>query len=175
MEIRLLQESEANAWDAYLDKATDAIAWQAYGWSQVLAEHYRFEFLPFAAFDSKKICGVVPLYASHGSKGVDLVSVPHAVAGGIVGDTPAVRSALLDRILQEKQARNARSLTLKQYKVRIDGELGTDENYYNRELTLQRKPEKLLEQFAPQNCQALQTVNPADVQLEYPSADVKGF
>ena len=112
MEAIIVTEKERKAWDDFVMDNPASIAWQSYGWSEVVRKHYGLAFYPIAVYDGRRICGILPLY--HVKKGIkgkeELVSVPYAVAGGLLSDGPAVQSILLDRaVLLSRQFGSCRA------------------------------------------------------------------
>ena len=151
IEVRQVGAVDREAWNRYVDQSPYAIAWQVYEWSEVVGRHYDYQFLPLAAFEGGRIVGVLPLYIGEGGSGRALISVPFAVAGGIVGDSQAVHLALVERAIEVSRQEGGLPITLKQYKVRMPGDLRTDENYFNRELSLQRDLNAVRQQVSPEN------------------------
>ena len=62
MEAMIIHESRKHDWDKFVEENSNAIAWQSYDWSNVLARHYKFRFYPIALYDGRDICGILPLY-----------------------------------------------------------------------------------------------------------------
>src|SRR5512139_4131523 len=100
-EAVIITEKDRQAWDEFVMSNPRSIAWQSYGWSDVLRRHYGLEFFPLAVFDGSRICGILPLYHMKGLTGKsELLSVPYAVAGGLLADEPAVQKLLIDKAAQ---------------------------------------------------------------------------
>lgn len=176
MEAIIISEKERKAWDDFVMGNPSSIAWQSYGWSDVVRRHYGLEFYPLAVFEGSRICGILPLYHMRGLTGKDaLVSVPYAVAGGILADEPDVRDALLGRAVQISRSYGSCRITLKQYKFRCEGDLRTDENYYNRELTLTNSAGDLWKRISELNRERVTTAMKLGAVLEYPSRDSGTF
>ena len=176
MDIKLINESQKKQWDKYVSDNPNSIAWQAYDWSLVLKKHYDVQFFPIAAFSNSKICGILPLYAiKNFMKPLKFISVPHAVAGGIVADTDEIASDLLNFSIDFVKEKGGNNITFKQYKYKIKKPLRTDENYYNRELTLTDDRGFIYENFAPLNKFYLDYSEKYDPELIYPSSDTEAF
>lgn len=176
MEIRIIDENMRDKWDEYIYSNPYSIAWQCYGWSEVLERHYKFQFFPIAAFDGSNICGILPLYRIKTlfSKDV-LISVPHAVAGGIVADSGAVNALLLNKAVQLSKQFESCKIVLKQYKQKIDGPLRTDDNFYNSELNLTENIDKIWAKLDDANKEQITTAEKLNLRLEYPSQDIDIF
>lgn len=176
MEVVLISENEKKRWASFLEDNRFAIAWQSYEWREVLKRHYRFEFFPLAACDSGRIVGVLPLYRIRTAFGKDsLVSVPYAVAGGVVSCNEEAQSLLIGKAIEISKKYDSCKIILKQYKMRMSGDLLTDEDFYNRELDLTQGPEKLERGFADRNREMIGSTKDNRLVLEYPSDDVNVF
>ena len=177
MEVVILSEDKRKDWDEYIMKNEYSIAWQSYDWYSVIKKHYDVIFYPLAVIDQSKICGILPLYfIKTGKGGGSLISVPHAVAGGIVADDDTGKKLLLEHAAGLSKKHNNCGITLKQYKIRIDGDLRTDENFYNKELDLTAPIENIWEELNKNN---RKNIEKADKEytpvLEYPSKDLDPF
>jgi hypothetical protein len=177
MEARIVTEKERKAWDDFVMDNPASIAWQSYGWSEVVRKHYGIAFYPLAVYDGARICGILPLYrVKKGIKGKDeLLSVPYAVAGGVLSDEPAVQSILLDRAIQMSRQFGSCRITLKQYKTNIEADLLTDDNYYNRELSLSMNRDELWSRISENNREKVTDALKLGGVLEYPSSDIDAF
>lgn len=176
MEIRMIHTNEKQLWQDYIDSNPYAIAWQSYDWSQMLAKHYTCTFLPIAAFENGALRGVLPLYHMKTIKGKSLLlSVPYAVAGGIVADDSSVAHQLLQKAVETSRRYDSCPITLKQYKIKVDGDLLTDENYYNRELDLKKGTDTLWNELDERNRQMIQEAEEKEFRLEFPSDDIESF
>jgi hypothetical protein len=97
------------------------------------------------------------------------------VAGGIVSDSPEVRKALLREAVRRASTIDNGKVALKQYKVRIDGELTTDDHYYNRELDISIGRKEVWNNLDPRNREMIEATRNASPALEYPSEDVGSY
>ncbi len=176
IEVRKVGPEFKERWNEYIEQSQYAIAWQAYDWAEVLSEHYKYDFLPHAAFEGSKLIGVLPLYyGSANGKRPALLSVPFAVAGGIVADNEEARVALLEVAISISKERGNLPLTLKQYKIRIPGDLKTDENYFNKELALTSDLDSLCKEIDPKNLRLAEKALSMGLQVEHPSNDIDSF
>jgi len=174
MKAVIITERERQAWDAYVMGNPAAIAWQSYGWSDVVRKNYQLEFYPLAVFDGPDICGILPLYRMTGKKN-ELISVPYAVAGGILAERPEVQDLLVEKAIDLSRQYGSSRITLKQYKIMINGDMRIDNNYYNRELSLTRDRTELWGRISEQNRERVTDAMKLDVRLEYPSSDSSTF
>lgn len=176
MEAIILNDKWKSDWDKFVHENEFAIAWQSYAWSQVLKKHYQFDFYPLAVYDGAQIRGILPLYRVKTLfSGEALISVPYAVAGGIVADNKEVSRLLLEKAIALAQKYAVRNITLKQYKLKINGELRTDDHFYNRELALSKDTEALWNNLTAANKQNIQMAEKYNLVLEYPSSNISGF
>lgn len=162
-------------WNEYVQRNRFAIAWQVYEWSEVVSRHYDFQFVPIAAFEGSEMVGILPLYLGEVGNRRSLISVPFAVAGGILADSEAIQQALLENAISLSKRLGDLPITLKQYKLRIPGDLKTDENYFNCELSLQGGLSTLHARINPENLAFAERAERDGLEVEYPSSDVKTF
>jgi hypothetical protein len=175
MEVRLISSIDKASWNRYIDRTPLAIAWQAYEWSEVVARHYNYRYFPFAACEGEEIVGVLPIYLGGAGKRPALISIPYAVAGGIVADSPAAEQALLQRAIQLSAEVGGAPITLKQYKHKVAGDLGADEHFYNRELSLSPDTDRLRGQIERRNLEVAAQAAKLGLEVEYPARDLAGF
>ena len=118
MQVKIIDLSQRKTWDNYVMENPDSIAWQKFFWYDVLKRNYKFTYYPLAAFDGNKICGILPLYyyKTLFRKGA-LISVPFAVAGGVVANNDEARQALLKEAIILSKQHNSCKIVLKQYKI----------------------------------------------------------
>lgn len=176
MEAVVIADTDRQAWDDFVMNNPSSIAWQSYGWSEVVRKHYGVEFHPLVVFDGPRICGILPLYHMKNIRGRhELVSVPYAVAGGILADDPAVQKLLTNKAVQMSDHYGSCRITLKQYKKKIDGKFRIDDNYYNRELSLTTDTDKLWASISEQNREKVTDALRSGAVLEYPFGDTTTF
>lgn len=176
LSIEIIPESRRDEWDAYVDKNDLAIAWQRWEWHDILKKHYPHDYFPIAALREGRICGVFPLYKLHDKKtGSSLISIPFAVAGGIVSDSPDIEKALLDYSIELAKKENTGSIILKQYKHKVAGDLRTDDTFFNRELSLVGGLDGVRDRLAPENRDMISKAKNDGFSLEYPSTNFDVF
>jgi hypothetical protein len=176
VEVAILGPSGREQWDAYVSACPHSVAWQLWEWSEVVAAQYGLELSPLAAMEGGSIRGILPLYAVKDREGLsDLVSVPHAVAGGIAADSPEAEAALLSGAVDLAGRMGATRITLKQYKCRIAGDLKTDDSYVNRELRLGADLDAVLRTVSDENRRQIERAGALSPSLEYPCQDIDGF
>jgi len=176
MEVKILDKDHAEVWDQFVMENPHAIAWHLWEWSRLVEKHHGCRFFPLAVLNGAEILGILPLYHARTFTGKNrLISVAHAVAGGILADDQEVRDRLLNRAVSLCEELGCSGLTLKQYKIPMPGKFRTDDNYYNRELSLEGGEEALLGRISEINRQIIEKVSGEDLTLEYPSSDHSGF
>jgi hypothetical protein len=176
MEAIIINEKMRQNWDEFVRDHPHSIAWQSYGWSDVVCKHNGLDFYPIAVFDGGRIQGILPIYHVKDVTGKSrLISVPYAVAGGMLADNPDVRKILLDKAIEISHRYNSCKITLKQYKLKIEEKLLIDDNYYNRELSLTPDIDKLWESISTGNQEKVTEALKLGAVLDYPSNDVSTF
>ena len=173
--VVLTQAPNRADWDRFVQQSPHVIAWHGYEWSEVLKGHYGTEFYPLAVYEGANIVGILPLYRVRGFRGDTLMSVPYFVAGGIAAEAADVQTALLNKAIAIAHQLNISKVILKQYKLKLSGLLSTDENYYNRELTLSRDLDQIWKSISPFNQARIEESRRYNLQFEYPSSDVTKF
>ncbi|MCC6152242.1 MAG: hypothetical protein IT367_00690 [Candidatus Hydrogenedentes bacterium] len=176
MKTIIANKDMATQWETYVLEHPDTVAWQSYRWCDVLQKHYPVVFYPLAALDNDRICGILPIYYVHTSrKNGALVSVPFAVAGGIAADNAEAATMLLEELTRLRNRHGNCRATLKQYKVRVEGDLIVDTNYYNRELALQEDLARIFDGFEDTNRAAIERAKQQHFQLVFSAVDVDVF
>jgi hypothetical protein len=175
MKIRTIGPSEAPQWEQYVMSSPRTIAWHAYRWSEAVSATYPgTEFFPLVAEEDGRFLGVLPLYRVRTAP-TQLISVAYAVAGGIAADTDESARELLNAAIELSSKLGATRITLKQYRYPVNGMLTTDDNYFNRELSLSIGASRIWDQLSPVNRQAIEAAEAHEVDLDYPSRQVDVF
>jgi len=176
MHVRVLKTGESQKWDEFVMKEPYAIAWQLFEWSELVENHFETRFFPFVAENSTGIVGILPLYLVKPLIGKSrMISVPHAVAGGMLTEDPTARENLLKAAIALSMDHGVSGFTLKQYKVKMEGDLTIDDNYYNRELNLEGGPEAVWDRISEGNRERILKTESDGLVLEHPAEDLKGF
>ncbi len=176
MKIEIIDENKKDAWEEYIDKQPKAIAWQSYKWFDVLKKHYQVDFYPIAAFEDNEIKGILPLYnLKTSSKKNLLISVPYAVAGGIVSDNSEAEKLILDKAIEFANKFNQNRIVFKQYKHKVEGALTTDENYCNKELSLSKDIDSVWNSISEFNRGKIESVKNLTYEIEHPSKNIDEF
>lgn len=160
-------------WDTYIEKNELSIAWQRWEWHEILSRHYEHDFFPVVALKADKICGLMPLYRLAGSR--QFISVPYAVAGGIISDSIDIEIALSTYAIQLAQQQKVDSIVLKQYKHKVEGDFRVDNSYFNQELAISTDIELLWNNLDHINREMIKNAQNLNLILDYPSDDIKSF
>ncbi|MEZ4485582.1 MAG: FemAB family PEP-CTERM system-associated protein [Syntrophotaleaceae bacterium] len=97
MEIRLATEADQIAWDDYVDRHPQGLAYHCYAWRQAVEQAYRHEGFYLLAETPSGLVGVLPLIDFRvPGKGGRLVSLPFCDVGGVLADNAQIGRALLD-------------------------------------------------------------------------------
>ncbi len=174
-DVVVVNEGNRRDWDLFVNESPVVIAWHSYDFAAILKQHHSAQFYPLAVYDGPKICGILPLYRIRTLRGEALLSVPHFVAGGIAALSPEVQQLLLAKAVEISRDLGIPKITFKQYKWRVEGELVTDSNYYNRELTLSPDIHGVWESISPDNREKIEQGRKLDGVLDYPSSDLSSF
>ncbi len=176
MKIEIVDESKREAWESFINEQPKAIAWQSYKWFDILKKHYNIDFYPIVAFKGNEIRGILPLYNLKRSHKKNLfMSVPFAVAGGIVSTDAESEKLLLDKAIELAGKQDNSNITLKQYKHKVDGPLTTDENYCNKELQLSTDFNKVWNEISEFNRQKVQEGKNFKYEVEFNSKKINEF
>ena len=176
MDVIRIDESRKKEWEDYLMENPYAIAWQSFDWSDVVRRNYEAEFIPLAAYDGR-IRGVLPLYRMEGFLIKNqLISVPYAVAGGIVSDNDEASASLIESaVAMYRKSEGMSGITLKQYKVKAPGDLRVDENFYNAELGLSPDIDEMWSRISQTNQEKIEETRAFSLVLDYPSDSIDEF
>ena len=173
MKIEIIDESKRKAWESFINEQPKAIAWQSYKWFDVLKKHYNVDFYPIVAFEGNEIRGILPLYNLKKSHKKNLLmSVPFAVAGGIVSTNNESEKLLLDKAIELAGKHDNSNITFKQYKHKVEGQLTTDENYCNKELQLNTNLDKVWNQISEFNRQKVEEGKNFKYEIEFNSKKI---
>jgi hypothetical protein len=176
MRIIEITPADSARWEAFVESSEKTIAWHGYSWSQAVGQNYSYDFHPLAVEDGGVVCGVLPLYNLRNTKTPSpLISVPFAVAGGVAARDESAGQMLVDAGIELARKLGASGLTLKQYRYPAPGDLMTDANYFNRELSLSPGVPGIWEQLEPHNREAIEAAEKDDLVLEFPSRRLDDF
>lgn len=176
MRIEIVDDSRRDEWEAFIDEQPKAIAWQSFKWYEVLRKHYQVKFYPIVVYNRNEIRGILPLYnlKTLFKKNI-LISVPFAVAGGIVSTDAESEKLLLDKAIEISGKNDNCRITFKQYKHKVEGALSTDENYCNKELALSTDLDKVWNEITEFNRKKVEEVKNFNYNVEYPSQNISEF
>jgi FemAB-related protein (PEP-CTERM system-associated) len=95
VQIRMANEADAAAWDAYVMAHPRGTFFHRYGWKRLIESTYRHPGHYLVALRDGVLCGLLPLgEVKHLLFGHALISVPFCVYGGALADDDAIREAL---------------------------------------------------------------------------------
>lgn len=114
MEIRLATEADQTAWDDYVDRHPQGLAYHFYAWRQAVEQAYRYEGFYLLAETPAGIVGVLPLIDFRiPVKGSSLVSLPFCDVGGVLADNAQICRSLLDAAARVARQRGSRLLDIR--------------------------------------------------------------
>ena len=176
IKTEVVDESFRDKWNLYLRNQPYSIAWHSWDWHHVVIKQFPHQFFPLAALRADSIIGVFPLYRlDYGKHRNALISVPFAVAGGIVADTPEIENLLLKESINLSKTIGTEKIVMKQYKRRIEGDLRTDDTYFNRELSLKAGPDTLWNNLNDKNRELIRLAQKDNLTLQFPCNDLALF
>jgi len=176
METIIIDENGKEAWGQYVQQHPGSIAWQSYDWYSVIRKHYPVTFLPLAVTNGTGIRGVLPLYRIGPSRGKNvLISVPYAVAGGILADDAEAERLLVEKAVALAGEFGSRGITLKQYKRKVAGNFRDDDAFYNRELDIARDLAQVWQDIDDKNKHQVDEARNYSLVLAHPMSDINAF
>ena len=100
IQIRLIQEDDYAAWDAYVASAPATALYHLTGWKRVVEQAFGHATFYLAAARADRIVGALPLvFLKSPMFGRFFVSLPFFNYGGVLADDPAVRARLIDEAI----------------------------------------------------------------------------
>jgi len=112
--VRPLEKGDEAAWNAYAARHERATFFHQLGWKRVLVSTFRYRPHYLVARRGERICGILPLFACRSIKGRShLISLPHTVYGGPLGDDREAEEALLEAARSLAGTLGARSIDLR--------------------------------------------------------------
>ena len=95
VQIRMANEGDAAAWDAYVLAHPRGTFFHRYGWKRLIESTHRHPGHYLMALRDGVLCGLLPLgEVKHLLFGHSLISVPFCVYGGVLADDDTIREAL---------------------------------------------------------------------------------
>lgn len=133
--VRLLQPSDRERWDAYVRASAHSHFGQLCAWKDLTERAYGVPASWWLAEEGGALVGVLPLFAK-GGRAPQFFSAP----GGLLADSPAVASALLEPAREEMAKRRMAWIELRDQKVAWPG-LETNDEHVTMVLALAENPE----------------------------------
>ncbi|RMH37818.1 MAG: FemAB family PEP-CTERM system-associated protein [Nitrospirae bacterium] len=98
-QVRILQPSDQDKWDAYVNGSPYGTIFHRTGWRHALEAVFPYRSMYLAAYDGEKLCGCLPLFhVKSVIAGQALLSVPFGVGGGLCAESPEVVACLLEHV-----------------------------------------------------------------------------
>jgi FemAB-related protein (PEP-CTERM system-associated) len=112
--VRPARDSDAAAWDAFVQRCPEATFFHRFGWREIIAEVFRHRPYYLVAERGGELTGVLPL-AEVKSRlfGHSLASLPFCVYGGPAASDAATERALIDEATRLAQALGVEHLELR--------------------------------------------------------------
>jgi len=120
MEIRVAQESDQPAWDEYVRRHPQGLAYHQFAWKRAIGKAYGFVACYLLAEEQGRVTGVLPLVlfpALFFKK--QYISLPFCDVGGVLADNPMVADKLA-----EQAVTLARRDRIERIEIRAERDLG---------------------------------------------------
>jgi len=100
MEIRIAQESDQQAWDAYVRRHPKGLAYHQFAWKRAVKKAYNLDACYLLAEEHGNVAGVLPLilFSTPFFK-KQYVSLPFCDVGGVLADKPMVAEQLAEHTI----------------------------------------------------------------------------
>ena len=120
MDIRIAQERDQQAWDAYVRHHPRGLAYHQFAWKQAINQAYGLDACYLLAEERGSVIGILPLILFPAPLfRKQYVSLPFCDVGGVIADNPKVAAQLAEQaILLARRNRIAR------IEIRAEGDLG---------------------------------------------------
>jgi FemAB-related protein (PEP-CTERM system-associated) len=147
--VRGLLPGEDSRWDAFVGWHPEGTFFHLSGWGRVVRETFRHEQHYLVAEEGRRWVGVLPLFLVRMFQvrrpylGRNLVSVPYAVYGGVLADSPAAQEALLARAAELARERAAGFVEMRHLEPR-PGERPSSRLYVTYRKDLPEDPAQIL-------------------------------
>lgn len=100
LHIRIAEHKDREAWNAFVDRHPQGLAYHSYAWKQAVEEAYGFKGLYLLAEKAGVVQGLLPLVQMKSPfAGGRLVSLPYCDVGGCLSVDESTRKALLRKAL----------------------------------------------------------------------------
>ena len=97
--ISLLTDRDEGAWDEYVLRSPFGSPFHQTAWKKAIAETFGYRPLYLMAREKERVLGVLPLFVIENIiVRRALLSIPFAVYGGVLADSPAVQTALREQV-----------------------------------------------------------------------------
>jgi FemAB-related protein (PEP-CTERM system-associated) len=147
--VRSLLPGEDSRWDAFVGWHPEGTFFHLSGWGRVVRETFGHEQHYLVAEEGRRWVGVLPLFLVRMFQvrrpylGRNLVSVPYAVYGGVLADSPAAQEALLARAAELGRERGAGFVEMRHLEER-PGERPSSRLYVTYRKDLPEDPSQVL-------------------------------
>lgn len=115
MEVRVATTEDETAWDEYVLKHPDGLAYHQSAWKKAVKDAYGFDACSLLAEENGKILGILPLIDFKAPlMGRSLVSLPYCDVGGCLAEDEETTAALLKQAKNMGQQKNAGKVEIRQ-------------------------------------------------------------
>ncbi len=115
MKIRLATDIDGSAWDSYVLKHADGLAYHQFAWKNAVEDAYHFDARYLLAEKQGELCGVLPMIDFKlPLLGRSFVSLPYCDVGGCLADSSEIEQALVDEAKKLAQQCKVQKFDLRQ-------------------------------------------------------------
>lgn len=144
MNVRPLAAGEDARWDAYVKGHPNGTLFHQTRWRDLVIDFQRGAPSYLVCEDDGEFRGVLPLFRTRGLSGRSIISVPYAVYGGSLVDSPEVERALIAEATAELNRIGAQYIELRYLHEPSMTELPTIDRYVTFRRDLPSDPEECL-------------------------------
>lgn len=98
--VKIVSNSDKDAWDSYVLSHPEGIAYQLFAWQEAVKKAYKFKPLYLMAQAENQVKGILPLIKCRIPFKMELVSLPYCDAGGPLADNPDTEKMLLQEAVK---------------------------------------------------------------------------
>ena len=175
MMVEEIETKDEAAWDRFVLEEAGGTLFHTIGWKRLVQSHCRYRPLYLAARSSEGIEGVLPLFlVSHRGFGRKLVSVPHAVLGGVCARSEQAAECLVQRAVEETRRLKCDYLELRGLSEH-PGEWVVDRRYAAFHLRLDPDPDRVWRGMRKSHRRAVAKAQTRGLAVELDSDGIRRF
>lgn len=173
-EILEAVDSDAAAWDNFLETTQGTNFYQTYGWRAINRDHFGHEtrYLLARSVPGGEIRGILPLVMIRSRLfGNILSSMPFVNFGGLAAPDTGVRKALLERAVSLTRELNADYAELRLLEP-LDGDLPTAQHKVSMTIELDADPDRLWQAFTSKHRTNIRRVYKNEIEVRHGGSEL---